>query len=172
MSDSIEKRIMLVEKFVQARRAAQREPDTMVAICEALLQEPLLEEAIRAGDCLAMLVEHFHSKGRMREAYTYLQEMEERKIAVHPYVDAEVLSEVYKAVGGGPGRNNNNDVDRKEFNGGRNNNNEDDEDVIDEDIDEEIEEEEEEDEDYSAAIRSNPNLSKSNGRPKSAAARK
>jgi hypothetical protein len=41
----------------------------MVAICQALLQEPSLEEAIRAGDCLAMLVEYFHSQRKMDEAY-------------------------------------------------------------------------------------------------------
>lgn len=59
----------------------------------------MLEEAIRAGDCLAMLVEHFYDCGKMREAYNYLKEMEDRKIALHPYVDAEVLEAVFKAVG-------------------------------------------------------------------------
>lgn len=39
----------------------------------------------------------------MREAHTYVQEMEERKIALHPYVDAAVLEAVYKAVGAGRG---------------------------------------------------------------------
>ena len=53
---------MLIEKFVQAKRAAKKEPATMVAICQALLQDPQLEEAIRAGDCLAMLVEHYHGE--------------------------------------------------------------------------------------------------------------
>lgn len=103
MTDMIDKRIMLIEKFVQARRVAQRDPDTMVAICEALLQEPMLEEAIRAGDCVAMLVEHFHSKGRMRDAYAYIQDMEERRNPVHPYIDAAILQDIYKAVGRAPG---------------------------------------------------------------------
>ena len=76
----------------------------MVAICEALLQEPMLEEAIRAGDCLAMLIDYFHSKGRMREAYAYIQEMEERRIPINPYVDAVILEEIYKACGMNIGR--------------------------------------------------------------------
>ena len=33
----------------------------MVEICVHLLQEPLLEDAIRSGDCLAMLVDHVHA---------------------------------------------------------------------------------------------------------------
>ena len=71
----------------------------MVQICQSLLKEPMLEEAIRAGDCLAMLVEYFHGTGRMQEAYTHLQDMESRNIALHPYVDAQILEEVFKAVG-------------------------------------------------------------------------
>lgn len=68
---------------------------------QQLLQDPLLEEAIRAGDCLAMLVEHFFDRGQMHDAHNYLKEMEDRKIALHPYVDADVLEAVYKAVGRG-----------------------------------------------------------------------
>ena len=87
MASRIEQRIGLIERFVQVRRMAQKDPDTMVAICEGLLQEPLLEEAIRAGDCLAMLVEHFYSRGKMREAYACLKDFETRRIAAGPYVD-------------------------------------------------------------------------------------
>jgi pentatricopeptide repeat protein len=70
---------------------------------QSLLQDPMLEEAIRAGDCIAMLVEHFYERGQMREAYTYLKEMEDRNIQPHPYIDAEILNVVYKAVGKQPG---------------------------------------------------------------------
>lgn len=99
MTELIEKRISLIEKFIQARKLLKRDPDTMVSICENLLQDPMLEEAIRAGDCLAMLVEYFHDSGRMRDAYTYIKEMESRKIALHPYVDGEILDDIFKAMG-------------------------------------------------------------------------
>jgi hypothetical protein len=89
---------------VRARKALQREPEQMVSICLSLLKEPMLEEAIRAGDCLAMLVEYFHGAGRMQEAYDHLQDMESRNIALHPYVDAQILEEVFKAVGATDGR--------------------------------------------------------------------
>eukprot|EP01038_Epipyxis_sp_PR26KG_P011964 gene11964-16014_t len=98
-SNSIEKRIGMIEKFVQARKIAKREPEKMVSICESLLHEPMLEEAIRAGDCLAMLVEHFYSTNQMQEAYDKLQEMESRRIQLHPYIENEIIDSVYNAIG-------------------------------------------------------------------------
>jgi hypothetical protein len=71
----------------------------MVAICEELLQESQLDLAIRVGDCLAMLVEYFHSIGNMKKSYQYLCSMKERRILLHPYIDAEVLDDVSRAVG-------------------------------------------------------------------------
>jgi hypothetical protein len=76
----------------------------MVDICKSLLKEPMLEDAIRAGDCLAMLVEHYHGAGRMEDAYEHLRDMESRSIALHPYVDAQILDEVFRAVGADEGR--------------------------------------------------------------------
>ena len=61
-------------------------------ICVGLLKEPLLEDAIRSGDCLAMLVEYYHGSGNMKEAFVYVREMESRNIALNPYVDAQVMT--------------------------------------------------------------------------------
>lgn len=41
------------------RRVAAAEPDTMVSVCESLLQEPMLEEAIRAGECVSVCVSFY-----------------------------------------------------------------------------------------------------------------
>ncbi len=99
-----EQRISIIEKFVQARRLQEKDPEAMVNTCEALLQEPLLEEAIRAGDCLAMLTEHYHGRGKMREAYACIREFENRNIAPHPFLNAEMLNAIYSAVGAQPAR--------------------------------------------------------------------
>ena len=64
----------------------------------------MLEDAIRAGDCLAMLVEYYYGAGRMQDAYEHLRDMESRSIALHPYVDAQILEEVFRAVGADEGR--------------------------------------------------------------------
>ena len=124
----------------------------MIEICQSLLKEPLLEDAIRAGDCLAMLVEYFHGAGRMHEAYVHLQDMEVRSIALHPYVDAQILEEVFKAVGapegGATGMNQSNKggggggagsrVNSSGGDGGRDNHTDSNNDGIDSDIEEDM----------------------------------
>ena len=102
MTSRFEQRISLIDRFVQVRAMAQKDPEQMVTICEGLLHEPMLEEAIRAGDCLAMLVEHYHSRGKMREAYACVKDFEKRRINPAPYVDSDVLDTIYKGVGEAP----------------------------------------------------------------------
>jgi hypothetical protein len=89
----------LIERFVEARKQSKKNPQEMVSICEELLQEPQLDLAIRVGDCLAMLVEYFHSIGDMKRSYQAMCSMKERRILLHPYIDAEVLDDVSRALG-------------------------------------------------------------------------
>ena len=42
MASSIERRIMLIEKFVQAKRSAKKDPANMVAICQVSLSMMLV----------------------------------------------------------------------------------------------------------------------------------
>lgn len=98
MATFIEKRILLISKFVEAK-ASRRDPGKMVAICEALLQDPMIEDAIRSGDCYALLIEHSYSVGNYQDSYQYIKEMKEKNIQLQPYVDREILEAVYKAVG-------------------------------------------------------------------------
>jgi intraflagellar transport protein 140 len=89
----------IIERFIEARKYAKNKPNDMVDICENLLDEPQLESAIRVGDCLGMLVEHFHQVGDMKRSYQYMVDMKERRILLHPYIDAQVLDDVHRAVG-------------------------------------------------------------------------
>ena len=98
MAESFERRIGLIERYVMAQKLAKSDPAKMVTLCESLLEDPSIEEAIRAGDVLAMLVEHFYENKQMREAHKYLMEMERRNIQLHPYLDAVVIDTVFRAV--------------------------------------------------------------------------
>ena len=99
MADSVERRIALIERFVQAKRLQKRDPQGMVDACNNLLADPSLEEAIRAGDCYAVLIEYFHSAGDLREAYRYVREMELKQIQVSLYIDADILHAIDQSVG-------------------------------------------------------------------------
>mmetsp|Transcript_22978 Transcript_22978/g.22331 ORF Transcript_22978/g.22331 Transcript_22978/m.22331 type:complete len:81 (+) Transcript_22978:220-462(+) len=54
-------KIDTIEKFVQAREALKNgESNTMVQICNGLVDQAGAEEGIRLGDVFAQLVEYFH----------------------------------------------------------------------------------------------------------------
>ena len=136
----LEDRIELISKFVEARRLAKKDPSMMVNICQELLEAPRADEAIRIGDCLAMLVEFFHAAGKMKEAYGYMQQMTDRNILLHPYIDASIIDDIYKAVGVNPnGNNRGGRADYSEEKGGDSKS--DGEESVDEEIEEEVEEE-------------------------------
>jgi intraflagellar transport protein 140 len=104
LATAMERRIMLTNKFVEAKEAKSgRDPGKLIAICEALLQDPSVEEAIRIGDVYALLIEHFVTVNDMQEAYHYLQEMQNtRRIQPQQYLEKEMVEQVYKAVGAKP----------------------------------------------------------------------
>ncbi|CAM9626918.1 unnamed protein product, partial [Hapterophycus canaliculatus] len=65
----LNKRVFLVERFVQARRLAKNDPDGMATMCQQLLANDELETAMRAGDVFAALVDHFFDRGNWQQCY-------------------------------------------------------------------------------------------------------
>jgi hypothetical protein len=61
-----------------------------------LLKESNIDDAVRMGDCLALLVEHFYDGGNLERAGHYINEMKLRKIALNPFIDAEILDDISK----------------------------------------------------------------------------
>ena len=57
------------------------------------------QSAIRVGDCFALLIDHHYGVRNMDEAYRMVEKMQRRSIALEPYLDATMLSEIYKAAG-------------------------------------------------------------------------
>jgi intraflagellar transport protein 140 len=97
MAEAVDRRIAMIERFIQAKKTLKADPSTAIGICEDLLADPHLEEAVRAGDCLALLVEYFHGVGQLPEAYKYLREMESRNIALQPYLEPPVIDDIMRA---------------------------------------------------------------------------
>jgi pentatricopeptide repeat protein len=72
---------------------------TMASICEQLVDQKDVEQAIRLGDVFAQLIEHYMKQGQGQKAYEYLERMKKKKIVVTPYLDANVIENIYKAMG-------------------------------------------------------------------------
>lgn len=93
-------RVQTIEKFVQAREAFNNgDTNTMIQICNGLIDQPGVEEAIRLGDVFAQLVEFFTSNRQYQQAHQYIERMQKKKIIITPYLDPSLVEEVYSAMG-------------------------------------------------------------------------
>jgi len=101
---SLNQRIDLCERFVQARKLIKSDPAEMVKICNGLLEySPVdvhdVESAIRVGDVFALLVEYYQSQENFEQAYHLIEKMRDRNIILSPYLDQEMVESIYKAMG-------------------------------------------------------------------------
>eukprot|EP00753_Platysulcus_tardus_P003573 PLAT12468.31.p1 GENE.PLAT12468.31~~PLAT12468.31.p1 ORF type:complete len:1453 (-),score=862.37 PLAT12468.31:92-4450(-) len=102
---SLQQRIYLVERFVQARKLQKSDPAEMVKICRQLLNQPDIDSAVRVGDVYALLVVHFYNsraEDSMRQAFQLISDMRERGIDLDPYLDHDLITDVYRALGRSP----------------------------------------------------------------------
>lgn len=92
------KRVGIIEKFVQAREAlapSSNDAATAMKICDQLVDTPGVEEAIRLGDVFAQMIEHYYDKKNYQDAYKYLEKMKKKNIIVTPYLDPQIVDEIY-----------------------------------------------------------------------------
>ena len=94
------KRVGIIEKFVHARESLNsNDSATAMQICDQLVDTPGVEEAIRLGDVFAQLIEHYYYKNSFQDAYKYLDKMKKKNIIVTPYLDPQIVDDIYKEVG-------------------------------------------------------------------------
>ena len=98
----MDQRIRLVERFVEARAAVKTQPSEMIRLCNQLLDQPDIEQAVRVGDVFALLIEYFHAQGNagaFQQAYNLIERMRDRNIIITPYLDQAIIDRVYDAMG-------------------------------------------------------------------------
>eukprot|EP01012_Entosiphon_sulcatum_P045924 TRINITY_DN6146_c0_g1_i1.p1 TRINITY_DN6146_c0_g1~~TRINITY_DN6146_c0_g1_i1.p1 ORF type:complete len:1449 (+),score=295.84 TRINITY_DN6146_c0_g1_i1:53-4399(+) len=98
-AEQLRKRIELVEQFVQARELVGSRPDEMIRMCQALLDDPEIDSAIRVGDIYALLVEFYSSQRDMQHAYGLIEKMRDKGIVLSYYLEQSLIENVYRAVG-------------------------------------------------------------------------
>uniref|UniRef100_A0A665V4G9 Intraflagellar transport 140 homolog (Chlamydomonas) n=1 Tax=Echeneis naucrates TaxID=173247 RepID=A0A665V4G9_ECHNA len=72
----LQHKITLIKKFVHLRRIYAEDAGEAVRLCEALLEEPELDPAVRIGDAFGFLVEHHCQQGNFQVAYRKLEELQ------------------------------------------------------------------------------------------------
>lgn len=94
------KRVNIIEKFVHAREAHNNnDAETAMQICDSLVNTPGVDEAIRLGDVFAQLIEYYFYKQNYQKAYEYLEQMKKRPIIVTPYLDPQIVEDIYSNMG-------------------------------------------------------------------------
>ncbi|NXP51231.1 IF140 protein, partial [Heliornis fulica] len=97
----LQSKMTLIKRFVHARRVHPEDPREAVRQCELLLAEPDFDSAVRYGDILGFLVEHYVQTEEFHTAYRYLQEMQKRIPATNLtyYVTQENIEAVHRGAG-------------------------------------------------------------------------
>ncbi|XP_055006428.1 intraflagellar transport protein 140 homolog isoform X2 [Boleophthalmus pectinirostris] len=73
---NMQHKITLIKKFVHVRRLYVENAAEAVRVCEALLEEPDLDPAVRVGDAFGFLVDHYCQQGQFQVAYRRLEELQ------------------------------------------------------------------------------------------------
>ena len=71
----------------------------MVRICSTLVDTKGINEAIRIGDVFSQLIEYHYNTKDYKGALVFLQKMQAKKILTQPYLDPEIVENIYKANG-------------------------------------------------------------------------
>ncbi|XP_069011880.1 intraflagellar transport protein 140 homolog [Embiotoca jacksoni] len=97
----LQHKITLIKKFVHIRRLYADDAGEAVQLCEALLEEPELDPAVRVGDAFGFLVEHYCQKGNFQLAYHKLEELQRLLPSqnVRYYISPASLSALQKEMG-------------------------------------------------------------------------
>ena len=71
----------------------------MVQMCNELLDTHEVDTAIRIGDVYAQLIEYYYGQGNSENAYHYLQKMRASNIVITPYLDPEMVENIFSTMG-------------------------------------------------------------------------
>merc|ERR1712138_257283 len=96
--DVLESRIAIVTDFVQARKYEKSDPHKMADMCTAILSRRRPQQqfglAMRTLFLLSIIF-----KGNAHDAFDLLQQMRQGNIALHPYLESNLLEQIHKTVG-------------------------------------------------------------------------
>ncbi|XP_075623347.1 intraflagellar transport protein 140 homolog isoform X2 [Balearica regulorum gibbericeps] len=97
----LQSKMTLIKRFIHARRVYAEDPKEAVRQCELLLAEQDFDNAIRHGDVLGFLVQHYVQSEEFHMAYRYLEEMQKRIPAMNLtyYVTQQTIEAVHRGVG-------------------------------------------------------------------------
>ncbi|NXS90848.1 IF140 protein, partial [Jacana jacana] len=97
----LQSKLTLVKRFTHARRVYAEDPEEGVRQCELLLAEQDFDSAVRHGDVLGFLVEHYVQAEEFQMAARYLEELQRRvpPASLSYFVPQQTLEAVHRGAG-------------------------------------------------------------------------
>ncbi|NWR42554.1 IF140 protein, partial [Regulus satrapa] len=97
----LQSRMSLMKRFIHAQRVYPEDSEEAVRQCELLLAEQDFSDAIRHGDLLGFLVQHYAQVEEFHTAYRHLEEMQKRIPAsnLSYYVSPQTVEAVHRGAG-------------------------------------------------------------------------
>ena len=91
----------LISKFVNAQRLYERDQDGALKICQELLREDGINDAVRKGDIYGFLIEHYAKNQNYRGAKQMLDDLQRAipNVNLAYYINSDVLLSIEKALG-------------------------------------------------------------------------
>ncbi|NWV12062.1 IF140 protein, partial [Ptilonorhynchus violaceus] len=97
----LQSRMSLMKRFIHAQRIYPEDNEEAVRQCELLLAEQDFDNALRHGDVLGFLVQHYAQVEEFHTAYRYLEEMQKRipTSTLSYYVSPQTMEAVHRGAG-------------------------------------------------------------------------
>lgn len=99
--DEFKQKIVLIRKFVNARKMYAENPDDAAKQCLSLLEEPELDSSVRVGDVYAFLIEHYACQEKWNAAYNHIEELKNNvpNANITYYVSPKTVELTYQQLG-------------------------------------------------------------------------
>ena len=97
-TNMLDKRIEMVQVFVDAKAQVKSDPNEFVRMCQQLLDAPRLEAAVQIGDVFAVLIEFYYSMQNFEQCYQLIERMRQKRIVLGPYLDQSMVDHIYRAM--------------------------------------------------------------------------
>uniref|UniRef100_A0A672G1D3 Intraflagellar transport 140 homolog (Chlamydomonas) n=1 Tax=Salarias fasciatus TaxID=181472 RepID=A0A672G1D3_SALFA len=91
-------KITLIKKFVHIRRLYAEDAGDAVRLCESLSEEPDINPAVRVGDVLGFLIDHYCQQGNYQAAHRKVEEFNKASPSesIRHYISPESLQALHK----------------------------------------------------------------------------
>lgn len=105
--NDIQKKIRLLEKFIETNTAKESNPEDAMISYREILDDPCSRDSLRVGDIFCAMFEHYVQTDQNDKAWEIVEEMKAGSYQINRYLDKEMLDTLCSKLGKSLKDNNN-----------------------------------------------------------------